>query len=160
MFLHCQSQSILSIERFNLKLSIMICLVKVYHSIAFMIWSNINYNQVKILVTKLNCWEISRIIYTTFKIMKIMMIHFLFTINIIVSINFALSNKTSINISDTTDLKIIFNPIDKTNLGFENASTVPNVGDSTLKAILSYCTPYCTSSQYESFKNIGNNEHG
>ena len=89
-----------------------------------------------------------------------MIVHFLLTINIIVSINFALSNNTSINDSDEIDPKTRLNPIDKTILGFENASTVPNVGDSTLKAILSYCTPYCTSSQYESFENIGNNEHG
>ena len=92
--------------------------------------------------------------------MKIMITHFLFTINLVVSVNFALSNKTSINNSNKTDPKIKLTQIDKTILSFENASTIPNVGDSTLKAILSYCTPYCTSSQYESFKNIGNNESG
>ena len=89
-----------------------------------------------------------------------MITHFLFTINLVVSINFVLSNKTSINDTDKTDPKIKLDPIDETIFGFENASTIPNVGDSTLKAILSYCTPYCTSSQYESFENIGNNENG
>ena len=89
-----------------------------------------------------------------------MTVRFLLIIHIIVRIDVALSNKTSTNHSDEINPKVKLNPIDTTILGFENASTISNVGDSTLKAIVSYCTPYCTSSQYESFKNIAKNENG
>ena len=76
-----------------------------------------------------------------------MKVPILLIINILICIYFTTGNKTLPTDSNKVKYAMTSNAIYKEDTTYENISKASSIGDSTLHAIVSYCKPYCNSSQ-------------